>query len=228
MARTRPTTPAAAAYADAPLPAGREDWRAARWAVVDLETTGLNLRRDEIISGAGGPVDGGPAQPGRGVYSPGRPAPAPAAGAGQVHGIRPADLETAPALEEVLDRVLEAMAGRLLVAHAAFVERGFLEPALATRGVRLRGPLADTRELGRVWLADRDPGTRAAPARARRAGRAARPARAPPAPRARRRPHDRTGVPGARDAPRAPGRAVRQDADGAAEGAGLTSVCGSA
>lgn len=161
MARTRPTTPAAAAYADAPLPAGREDWRAARWAVVDLETTGLNLGRDEIISVAVVPVDDGRAQPGRAFYSLVRPDRAPAAESVQVHGIRPADLETAPALEDVLDRVLEAMAGRLLVAHAAFVERGFLEPALATRGVRLRGPLADTRELGRVWLADRDPGTRA-------------------------------------------------------------------
>jgi DNA polymerase-3 subunit epsilon len=59
----------------------------------------------------------------------------------------------------VIDELLEALGGRLLVAHAAHVERGFLEPALAAHGVALRGEIADTRELGRVWLREREPGT---------------------------------------------------------------------
>jgi DNA polymerase-3 subunit epsilon len=161
MARARPTTPEAAAYAEAALPAGREDWRAAPWGVVDLETTGLDPASDEIIAIAIVPVDGGRAQPGRAFYSLVRPARPPAAESIRIHGIRPSDLEAAPALDEILDDVLVALSGRLIVAHAAFVEQGFLEPVLATRGVRLRGPVADTRQLGRVWLADRDPGTKA-------------------------------------------------------------------
>ncbi len=59
----------------------------------------------------------------------------------------------------MLDELLEALTGRLLVAHAAFVERGFLGPVLRTRGVSLRGDVADTQLLARVWLEERT-GTR--------------------------------------------------------------------
>lgn len=159
MARAAPRTPAARAYADAPLPAGGTDWRAASWAVVDLETTGLNPATDEIISIGIVPVDGGRAIPGAALHRVVRPVRLPTAESIRIHGIRPADVESAPALDAVLDEVLEALTGRLLVAHAAFVERGFLEPALATRGVRLRSEIADTRALGRSWLAEVDHGT---------------------------------------------------------------------
>lgn len=158
MARARPASPAAAAYAGAALPSGRTGWREASWAVVDLETTGLHPEQDEIVSVAVIPVDDGRVRPGAGVYRlvrPGRPLTADSI---TVHGIRPADLESAPRLDEVLDEVLVALTGRLLVAHAAFVERGFLTPALAARGVGLRGDIADTRQLGRLWLAERDRG----------------------------------------------------------------------
>ena len=161
MARARPATAAAAAYAEAPLPAGRDDWRAARWAVVDLETTGLDPASDEIIAIAIVPIDDGRAQPGRAFYSLVRPATPPVAESIRIHGIRPSDLEAAPALDEILDDVLAALTGRLVVAHAAFIEEGFLGPVLAAWGVQLRGTVADTRLLGRVWLADRDPGTKA-------------------------------------------------------------------
>jgi DNA polymerase-3 subunit epsilon len=156
MARARPSSAAAAAYADAAIAGGRTGWREASWAVVDLETTGLDPRRDEIVSVAVIPVDDGRIMPGAGFYRlvrPGRPLTADSI---RIHGIRPADLESAPPLDEVLDEVLGALTGRLLVAHAAFVERGFLKPALAARGVRLRDDIADTRMLGRAWLAEHD------------------------------------------------------------------------
>lgn len=156
MARARPSTAAAQAYADAELPAARADWREAEWAVVDLETTGLDPETDEIVSVAVLPIDGGRILPGAGLYRLVRPARALTAESIRIHGIRPADIESAPPLDAVLDDLLGALTGRLIVAHAAFVERGFLEPALATRGVRLRGGIADTRALGRVWLAERD------------------------------------------------------------------------
>ena len=159
MARVRPTTPAARAYAEADLDSGGTGWREAAWAVVDLETTGLDPARDEIVSVAVMPVDGGRVIPGAGIYRLVRPGRPPTADSITIHGIRPADLEDAPPLEEILDELLVALTGRLVVAHAAFVERGFLEPALAGRGVRLRGDLADTRLLGRAWLAEHDHGS---------------------------------------------------------------------
>lgn len=159
MARAAPTTAAARVYADAALPPGRTDWRSASWAVVDLETTGLDPAVDEIIAVGVVPIDGGRVIPGAGLYRLVRPTRGPTAASIRVHGIRPADLEAAPPLDAVLDELLEALTGRRLVAHAAFVERGFLEPALAARGVPLRGDIADTRALGRVWLTEVDHGT---------------------------------------------------------------------
>lgn len=155
----RPASAAARAYAEAPLPGRRSDWREVPWAVVDLETTGLDAGADEIVSLAVVPVEGGRALPGAALYREVRPLrPHPDATV-RIHGIRPADLEHAPSLDAVLDELLGALSGRLLVAHAAVVERGFLGPALASRGVRLRGEIADTRELGRVWLAASEPGS---------------------------------------------------------------------
>ena len=48
------------------------------------------------------------------------------------------------------------MAGRALVAHVARIERAFLGRALRAQGVRLRGPIADTSVIGRLWLCERD------------------------------------------------------------------------
>jgi DNA polymerase III subunit epsilon len=74
----------------------------------------------------------------------------------RVHGIRALDLEQAPPLDEAIETLLDAIAGRALVVHMAAVERTFLGRALRQDGVRLRGPLVDTEVLGRLWLHDRD------------------------------------------------------------------------
>lgn len=156
--RARPAGPAAEAYARAALPGPRTDWRAARFAVVDLETTGLDAERDEIISFAVVPVDEGRARPGAACYRLSRPARMPESGSIRIHGIRPADLVAAPPFIDLRDELLAALTGRIVVAHAAHVERGFLSPVLDDAGVGLRGPLLDTRELARAWLAHREPG----------------------------------------------------------------------
>jgi DNA polymerase-3 subunit epsilon len=73
-----------------------------------------------------------------------------------VHGIRAADLAGAPPLRKAIEPLLEMMAGRILVAHHAPIERAFLRGALRLAGTRLRGPLLDTAVLARLWLAERD------------------------------------------------------------------------
>ena len=65
----------------------------------------------------------------------------------RIHGLREADLEEAKPLDEVLDTLIEALAGRVLVAHVAAVERGFLGAALSTVGEKLRNPIVDTAAL---------------------------------------------------------------------------------
>jgi DNA polymerase III subunit epsilon len=124
-------------------------WRRARFAVVDLETTGLDPKRDEIISFASVPIEDGRVIVGGVRTAVIRPKRMPEAETIRIHGLRPADLVNAPALPEVLDLILEALAGRVLVAHVAWVERGFLAAAINPAGLRLVAPVLDTAALAR-------------------------------------------------------------------------------
>jgi DNA polymerase-3 subunit epsilon len=153
--RGRLRAPAADAYARAPLAGRRTPWREARYCVVDLELSGLDPRSDEIISFGAVPIDAGLVGAGRTLYGLARPTrPLPESSV-VVHGIRTVDLEEAPPLDEAILPLLGALAGRVLVAHAAAVERAFLGPALRRQGVRLREPVLDTAVLGRLLMVER-------------------------------------------------------------------------
>lgn len=54
-----------------------------------------------------------------------------------IHGIRGRDVRDAPTFEDVLGEVLDRLAGRVLVAHNARFDRGFLEHELARLGIDL-------------------------------------------------------------------------------------------
>ena len=41
------------------------------------------------------------------------------------------------------------------MAHAAWIERSFLDPVLRRHGMRLRGPILDTRDLGQLLALER-------------------------------------------------------------------------
>lgn len=143
---------------------------------VDLETTGLDPRRDRILSIGWVPVDGGEVRlggAGRVVVRDGG-----ADGVGQsaaVHGITDDDLVHGAVPEDAVGALLGALAGRVLLAHFAAVETGFLGAACRRSwGVEPPFVVVDTLELERRALvrADRrhaEPGAlRLATARARR------------------------------------------------------------
>ena len=67
----------------------------------------------------------------------------------RIHGLREVDLEEAPPLDDLLDRLLEALTGRPIVAHVAAVERSFLG-ARSRRTARSSGIRSSTR---RAWTA---------------------------------------------------------------------------
>lgn len=139
---------AARAYREAALPGARTPWREAAFAVVDLELTGLDPGEHEIVSFAAVPVEAGRirlADLRSGIVRPRR---MPSADTIRIHGLRESDLAGAPPLDEVIDELLEALTGRVLIAHSAPVETGFLGAALESRGLELRNPVVDTAHLG--------------------------------------------------------------------------------
>jgi DNA polymerase-3 subunit epsilon len=130
-----PATPAAAQYARSPLTGPKTPWQRARYCVVDLELSGLNPREHEIISFAAVPIDAGRLVVGGAVYGVCRP--------------------TQPLHEASIQPLLTAMTGRVIVAHVGWVEHAFLSRALRRQGVRFRGPILDTFELGRLLARQR-------------------------------------------------------------------------
>jgi DNA polymerase-3 subunit epsilon len=146
---------AAAVFHDVGRPSGSESWREAQWCAVDLELTGLDPRRHEIIALGAVAIEEGRVALGSARYTLVRPTHAPKHDAVLVHKLRLADLVDAPSIDYAVDLLLEALAGRVPVFHTAAVERAFLTPLLASRRVRLPSA-ADTEVLGRVWMRERD------------------------------------------------------------------------
>jgi DNA polymerase-3 subunit epsilon len=138
---------AAREYLNAPMPAKSTPWRELDFTVVDLETTGLNPSSDEIVSFATVTVSKGKVSLADANYELVRPKRMPGEDTSRIHGLREVDLIEAPPLDELLGGLLNALAGRILVAHVAAIEQAFLEKALAASGLHLRNRFVDTAKL---------------------------------------------------------------------------------
>jgi DNA polymerase III subunit epsilon len=151
--RRRRLSAAARAYARSRRRDSRTPWREERYAVLDFEATGLDPRFDEIVSFASVPIDDGRVVVGGASAAIVRPKRMPDADTIRIHGLRPVDLERAPELSDALDLMLSSLTGRALVAHVAWVERGFLEAILRPIGLRPPEPVIDTAVLAARVLA---------------------------------------------------------------------------
>ena len=140
-------------YRQTPAPGAETPWRAADWCAVDLELTGLDPRKDEIIAIGAVPIRDGRLILGRSYYSLVRPGRPPSRAAVLVHKLRSVDLAGAPGLVAAIDGLLDVLTGVVPVFHTAWVEEAFLGRALRHQRVRLPAA-ADTEVLGRQWLSD--------------------------------------------------------------------------
>jgi DNA polymerase-3 subunit epsilon len=114
---------------------------------LDLEMTGLVPEKDRVIELCAERV--------RGEHLEARlcslvQPPAGAFGNAQVHGIRPADLASAPSFPQIAPHVEELIRGGIVVAHAASWDVRFLEAEFARAGRPIRIPYyLDTLTLSR-------------------------------------------------------------------------------
>jgi DNA polymerase-3 subunit epsilon len=117
------------------------------FVAIDVETTGLDPRRDAVVSLAAIPFVGG--RPGAGLVSfvdPGRPVPAAST---RIHGIEDRHVTGAPQLHEVVARVDELVGERIVVGHDVTFDLQFLARAKSRRRALGRSVVAlDTRRLG--------------------------------------------------------------------------------
>jgi DNA polymerase-3 subunit epsilon len=123
-------------------------WPEVEFLAIDLETTGLDPRRHEILSVGFAPMRAGGVRLGEArhfLVRPTRPIPEETA---VIHGLLDDHLESAPPLEDVLPHVLRAMAGRVPLAHFSTVEQRFLSFACKrVYGQPMLVPYVDTLRL---------------------------------------------------------------------------------
>ena len=150
--RRPPAPPPPGPLADlaaAPRPGDDAPLAQVRLLALDLETTGLDPATDELLSFGLVPVDTVEVDLSGARHLPVRPR----GGVGEsavVHGLTDDALALAPELERVLPRVVEALTGRVLLAHFSQVETTFLEAACRrVYGTWVPLQVVDTMELQR-------------------------------------------------------------------------------
>lgn len=124
----------------------------AAYAVVDVETTGLDRAHDRVLEIAIIQLDEGLNQVGhwRCLVNPQRPA-----SAVEIHGITDDDLADAPTFRELAGTVAGLLRGRKVVAHNVEFDRAFLNREFAAAGSALHIPAAAsvcTMDQSRIYL----------------------------------------------------------------------------
>ena len=115
---------------------------------MDFETTGLNTDKDEIITIGIVPFSLNRVYLNRARHWTVRPRQKLQDNSVVIHGITHNDIMDAPDLTEIINEVLQAMQGKIMVVHFRKIERTMLDKALKRRikeGIEF--PVVDTMEI---------------------------------------------------------------------------------
>ncbi|MEN3043170.1 MAG: PolC-type DNA polymerase III [Fervidobacterium sp.] len=124
----------------------------ATYVVIDLETTGLNPRSDEIMEiGAVKTYQGKIIQEFHTFVKPSKVNKKSL----EITGITEQMLENAPGIAEVLDKFLDFLHGCVIVAHNADFDVSFLRNVFARHGIEFNPPYIDTLRLSQSLLRNR-------------------------------------------------------------------------
>lgn len=127
------------------VPAGDASLAETPLAALDLETTGLDPKRHGIVSIGIVPFSLDRVRPADGYYRVVRPRREIDEHSITIHRITHEEVEGAPDLEDIVDELLEALSGRVVVVHYHAIERRFLYNAFLRRfGEGVLFPVIDT------------------------------------------------------------------------------------
>ena len=128
------------------------NWRADTFVVIDLETTGLDPRRDHIVSYGAVPIRDGRVRTAESVYGlVGVPRDVPGSST-RFHNLRTQDLQGAPPLADCVAILDQLIGGHPVVAHCAWIERGFLRKAFRHSALPFSSSMIDTAVLAQRVL----------------------------------------------------------------------------
>lgn len=119
---------------------------------IDLETTGLNPKRDKIIEIGAVKVENGEitdrfstfVQPGRKLEER----------IVELTGIRDEDLQGAPVIEEILPKLLDFMGDLPLLGHSILFDYSFVKRACVNQKIAFEKTAIDTLKISRKYLAE--------------------------------------------------------------------------
>jgi len=126
---------------------------------LDVETTGLDASQHAIVSLGLLPFNLQRIRCGAARYWVVKPASELSGESVTFHHITHSDIRHAPRLGQILDELLSAMAGKVMVVHYRNIERSFLDQALRQQlGEGLQFPVIDTMQLEARLYPKRQPG----------------------------------------------------------------------
>ncbi|SFI12728.1 DNA polymerase-3 subunit epsilon [Pseudomonas guineae] len=126
---------------------------------LDVETTGLDANQHAIVSLGLLPFNLKRIRCGEAHYWVVKPASELSSQSVTFHHITHSDIRHAPRLGQILDELLTAMAGKVMVVHYRNIERSFLDQAVREQlGEGLQFPVIDTMQLEARLYPKRQPG----------------------------------------------------------------------
>lgn len=140
-------------YLAVPFPRPGLDYRRVPYLAIDLETTGLDARRDEILSVGYVTVAGNRIELATARHRLVHTRRAIPEASAVIHQITDDQAAGGEPLEDVLTDLLADMAGKVMIAHHARVERGFIGAACRRLfGGSLVVPVVDTQAIAQRSL----------------------------------------------------------------------------
>lgn len=135
-------------YLATPFPKPGADYRGVSYLAIDLETSGLDPRRDEILSVGYVTLTGNRIDLGTACHRLVRAERAIPEASAVIHQITDDQAAAGDPLESVLAELLTALAGKVMIAHHARVERGFIGAACRRLlGGHFTVPVVDTQAI---------------------------------------------------------------------------------